>query len=85
MKANKWDYNKHAYDLVEIPDDCATYADDMDQTVTCPQCGKKIKFGDGYTSHEIHTAHGMGFAVCEDCYCKETKRMLEAERTLEDA
>jgi hypothetical protein len=27
-----------------------------------------------YTSHEIHTAFGIGYAVCEKCYCEERRR-----------
>lgn len=34
----------------------------------CPNCGKKVTFGSCYTSKEIHTPHGFGYAVCENCY-----------------
>ena len=43
-------------------------ANEMDDLINCPHCGKEIKFGDSYTSHEIHTPLGMGYAVCEECY-----------------
>ena len=38
------------------------------------QCGKELKYGDTYTSLEIHTAMGFGYGVCEDCYEFEWKR-----------
>ena len=77
----KWNYKTHDYDPYEIPDDWhpCVYTDDMDAIVTCPHCGKKIRYGDGYTSNEIHTSMGMGYAVCKDCYEKEMKRRMHEE------
>ena len=33
----------------------------MDEIITCPHCLNDLKFGDGYTSLEIHT-DGFGFS-----------------------
>lgn len=76
MLLNKWNYQTHSYDQVQIPNDwnCKTYSDDMDEIINCPHCGKQIKFGDGYTSLEFHTGMGFGYAVCEECYNKEWER-----------
>lgn len=30
-----------------------------------------------YTSREVHTAHGFGYAVCAECYDGETDRFLK--------
>lgn len=49
----------------------------MDKIVACAQCGRKMLFGDGYTSRQIHTRQGFGYAVCEQCYDKEWKEKEE--------
>lgn len=73
--AGKWNYEKQEYNFYELPKDgnitVATYSDVMDKVVLCASCGKKIFFGDGYTSKTIHTPSGFGFAVCKQCYDKE--------------
>lgn len=76
MKLNKWNYEKHDYEEYEIPDnwECKTYSTNMEMPVNCPHCGKKVKFGDTYTSQEIHTDAGFGYAICEECYQKEMER-----------
>lgn len=76
MLLRKWNYEKREYDPYEVPDDwiVKTYSNDMDEIINCPHCGRKIRFGDGYTSIEIHTQFGMGFSVCEDCMEAEWER-----------
>jgi hypothetical protein len=39
--------------------------------------GKKVTFGSCYTSKEIHTPGGFGYAVCGECYA--TERIKEEE------
>lgn len=51
------------------------YCDDMDELVRCPSCKKILKFGDSYTSREVLTDVGFGYAVCPDCYEKELKHL----------
>lgn len=77
----KWKYDKHKYESYKIPDtwNCKMYSKDMDEFVNCCQCGKKIKYGDTYTSLEIHNEIGFGYAVCEKCHTLEIKRRLENE------
>ena len=74
----KWDYPSHSYFSIPItsrePLNIKTYSEDMNEIVNCCQCLKKVKFEDTYTSNEIHTDLGFGFAVCEDCYEEEWKR-----------
>ena len=74
----KWDYSSHSYFSIPItsrePLNIKTYSEDMNEIVNCCQCLKKVKFEDTYTSNEIHTDLGFGFAVCEDCYKEEWKR-----------
>ena len=49
------------------------YITGLDKVIACTQCGRKILFGDSYTSRHIHTVYGFGYAVCEKCYDKERK------------
>ena len=76
MILRKWNYKTHKYEPYEIPDEwnCKVYTDDMDEDVNCPHCGKKFKFGCGFTSKEIHTRIGFGYCVCYKCYQEEWKR-----------
>lgn len=67
--AKKWNYSKHDYEPYNLPDGASAYPyDDMDYEISCACCGKRVKFGDTYTSFEIHTDIGMGYWVCESCH-----------------
>lgn len=81
MILNKWNYDIHDYEPYEVPNEwnCKTYSSDMDEVVNCPHCGKSITFGSGYTSQEIHTEFGFGYAVCANCYEGEIKRRRRSE------
>ena len=81
MILNKWNYKTHKYNPYIVSDawNCKTYSNDMNEIVNCPHCGKEIKFGDCYTSLEIHTNIGFGYAVCEECHQKEIERRLTNE------
>ena len=82
----KWDYPSHSYFSIPItsrePLNIKTYSEYMDEIVNCCQCLKKVKFGDTYTSNEIHTDLGLGFGVCEDCYEKEWERKRKYEDSI---
>lgn len=67
---NRWNYDKQTYEPYDVPDNwnVKSYSFDMDEIVNCPHCGKEVTFGSCYTSKEIHTPHGFGYAVCENCY-----------------
>ena len=76
MIVGKWNYETRDYDPYRIPEDWHTplYSDDMDEKVNCCQCGEIVRFGDTYTSQEIHNRLGFGFNVCEDCHEREIER-----------
>lgn len=82
MKLSKWNYEKHKYEPYKVSDtwNCKAYSSDMKEIVNCPHCGRKLEFGDCYTSMEIHTSIGLGYAVCEECYDKEWERKRENEQ-----
>lgn len=82
MILQKWNWDKREYEDCEIPDDwsCKVYSEDMDEIVNCAHCGKKIRFGEGYTSMEIHTKAGWGYVVCKDCYAEEWERRDESHK-----
>jgi len=65
----KWNYKLKEYEPYFVRDswNVKTYSDDMSEEVSCAQCGKKIKFGKGYTSMEVHTEAGFGYIVCDKC------------------
>ena len=77
--ARKWDFDRKVYLPYNIPSACVLGGIDMNDTINCASCGKKLKFGESYTSKCIHNIFGLGFAVCAECNTKE----FEAERTAE--
>ena len=84
MILSKWNYKKHTYEPYEVSDkwNCKLYSEEMEETVNCPHCGKEIRYGDSYTSLEIHNDMGFGFAVCEKCYEKEWLRRREGDEEI---
>lgn len=76
MVLRKWNYKKHDYETYIVPDDwkIRLYSDDLEEVLNCASCGKEVKFGDTYSSKEIHTSVGMGFCICEKCHNKEWLR-----------
>lgn len=77
MKAEKWNPKTKKYYDYNLPERACLYSDDMDKIVTCARCGRKMLFGDGYTSREIHAEHGLGYTVCEQCHEKEWREEQE--------
>lgn len=70
MMLQKYNEQKREYEPYEVPDDwyVSTYENDMDAKVNCCQCGREVTFGECYTSMQVHTCIGFGYAVCERCY-----------------
>lgn len=69
--AQIWNAETHKYEPYVLPEGASCYEEDMDKVVSCACCGKKLKYGDTFTSRRIHTFLGFGYGVCEDCYRKE--------------
>lgn len=70
MMLQRWSESEHRYMPYAVPDDwyVSTYEEDMSTPVNCCQCGRVLPFGECYTSYQVHTTVGMGYAVCGDCY-----------------
>lgn len=66
--ARLWISVRNEYLDIQLPDSCAVYKNDMGVEVECPWCGKKLPFGECYTSKVFHTpVTGFGYAICPDC------------------
>lgn len=75
-KALKWIDEKKEYIPYDLPNGACLYTDNMEQEIACCQCGKKVKFGDCYTSRTIHTELGLGYAECPECYFSYFKEQI---------
>lgn len=73
---HKWNYSAQQYEHYPVPDYAvlAFYHEDMEQYIHCAGCFKPIKYGDCYTSRVLYTETGFGYAVCPECYQRETLR-----------
>lgn len=71
MKAQKWNFKAEKVYDYDLPEGACLYSLDTDKVIACAQCGRKITFGNSYTSREIYTEDGLGYAVCEQCHEKE--------------
>lgn len=74
----KWNYTKQEYEPYNIPENyyCPIVAD-MDERVNCPSCGRRILYGDGFTSRVIHgDKGGMGYTVCSKCHNAEVQEEM---------
>lgn len=69
--AQKWNSKTEMYEPYVLPEG-ATLSEDLDQVITCASCGRRIIAGYTYTSRLIHNELGLGYAVCPDCYEKES-------------
>lgn len=72
MKVNRWNFEKHKYDFVAIPDHwfvvtCAP----LGIHIGCVSCGKDLLVDDAYTSYQYQDGVGFGYLICEDCANKE--------------
>lgn len=68
----KWNYSTRSYEPFLSPAgfDARLIGDEKD-VCRCAECGKKILYGDSYSSIRIHNASGLGYAVCRECNQKE--------------
>lgn len=76
MVLQKYNAEKKEYEEYKVSDNwnVTTFSYDMKEIVNCAQCGRELPYGKCYTSLEVHTELGMGYAVCDGCYEAERSR-----------
>lgn len=87
MLLRRWNPVTKQYEPYRTPEDHINlcYAADMDEVCNCAQCGATMRFGEGYTSLEVHTSVGFGYCVCDECHRSEIARgMILPEDLIED-
>ena len=80
--AQKWNSYHRKYRPYVLPEDelkCSLLEDSAEKIIACAGCGRPVKFGESFTSLEIHTESGFGFMVCHMCIDQETERARVAE------
>ncbi len=85
MTIRKWNFEKREYEDYVVPEGKVPmfYSTDMNELGNCASCGRDIKYGDCYTSRQLHTLSGMGYSVCPDCHAKEVRKEREAREKRE--
>lgn len=79
MILSKWNYKTERYEPYSSPaKEKILFTQDMEQIVECANCGRKLKFGESYTSKTIHTSVGLGYPVCESCYIEEVNEEADS-------
>lgn len=72
MMLQRWNYSTKSYEPFEVPDDRkAVISADAKEIINCACCGREIPYYLSYTSLEIHTSGGIGYAVCDYCHRSE--------------
>ena len=75
----KWNHLKQEYEEYTVPEDwkVSMFENDMDTEVNCCQCGSKVAYGNTYSSQEVHSELGLGYATCEKCHEEEMRKKLK--------
>lgn len=81
----KWNYKTKKYENFKSPaKNPVLYIPceegHLEIEIECTNCGKRVKYGDCYTSKIIHNYIGIGYPVCPKCYEEEhaEERSIEA-------
>ena len=69
--AYKW--NGKEYTDIVLPSGATLGVEDINQNISCAECGRVINFKESYTSKTIHNEIGLGYLICHDCYGEELK------------
>jgi hypothetical protein len=73
---NRFNRQKHKYEDYGVPANwnVKCYCNDLEEIVNCAQCGKELKYGYCFTSLEVHTDMGLGFAHSNISNCCKGKQ-----------
>ena len=77
--AEKYNAKTDRYDPYDLPEGASCYESDFNNIVACAECGRKMTYGEGYTSLLIYTECGLGYSVCPSCYKKELDEVIGIE------
>lgn len=79
----KYDFKTNQYYEYSTPDDWYVTCRDeeLDTLINCANCGKRITYGEGYTSRKIHNSIGFGYVVCQACCQTEAKEELKYRKS----
>lgn len=84
MDMRKWNYETRDYEEYSIPGEWNSPlylpAFAYKTEVNCASCGTLAKYGEMYTSKEIHNSFGLGYPVCSKCYDKEWDRRYKYDK-----
>ena len=77
----KWNFKKREYEQCKVPESWSVscYETNIVKIINCAGCGKGMRYGAGYTSRQIHTKHGFGYAVCGECYEKDMVELYKSK------
>ena len=85
MMLQRWNYTSKRYEPFEVPDDReVTTLADAKTEISCACCGARLPFELSYTSLEIHTPSGIGYAVCRMCHESEIRLKLLSKKIDEE-
>lgn len=75
MRLRRWNPEAREYRPYDVPDGwrVSCYEEDMGAMVDCAECGRRLPYGETYTSLRVHTPGGFGYGVCEECYQREAE------------
>lgn len=72
MKVNKWDFERHEYDKIVIPNNYFVTTTDYGIPIChCVNCKELTSVENCYTSYQYQDDVGFGYLICEDCANKE--------------
>lgn len=75
MKAINW----RTKEVKEV--DNFVYCTDMDKVVECPECGKKVRYGNLYSVGDWFEPNGVWrLGICPECAEKEWERIRKEEK-----
>ena len=69
--AEKYDFIERQYKPYVLPKSSAMVRENMDDIISCANCGISVRYGECYTSLTIHNLYGIGYCICGQCHSVE--------------
>lgn len=73
MILQRWNHKTNEIEEFKVPEDwnVKNYSYNFDEIVNCAWCGVNIPYWGSYTSKELYSLYGGGYAICKSCHKKE--------------